>query len=140
MIKSKSKPQFAARKKAFDEVMATYRSAKDVTGGLGAITISDASRGSSNPVRPTLTDFRCDVDRILTRCIAGIILLRFRLSYIEFDSESSIDMEMYAERVMGSMRHNLEQGIGNEFIKRGLYPLHGGKGYFHSVRQPRGAV
>ena len=37
MKPKKKPPQFAKRKKAFDEVMAAYRDAKDVTGGVGAV-------------------------------------------------------------------------------------------------------
>jgi hypothetical protein len=137
------KPQFAARKKAFDAVLEAYRSAKDVTGGIGAAAIGEGGKGVSNPVKPSLTDFRCDVDRVINKCVPEsdkVMRLRFRLAYIEFDSENPIDMEVMAEKVIGSGRHNLEQGMGAEFIKRGLYPLHGKRGYFHTIRQPRGSV
>lgn len=140
MKSQKKKPQFAARKKAFDEVMDAYRDAKDSNGGIGAVVVSDGGRGVSNPVRPSLTDFRCDVDRVISKCIPyghKALGLRFWLAYVMFDSESIIENEVYAEKVMGSLRHNLEQGIGAEFIKRGIYPLHGKRGYFHVVRQSR---
>jgi hypothetical protein len=68
------------------------------------------------------------------------MVVRFRASYINYDSESSIDNERYADKVIGSMRHGLEQGIGALFIKNGLFPLHGDGGYFTTIRQPRGSV
>jgi hypothetical protein len=137
--KSKKPPQFAARKKAFDRVLEAYRDAKD-TGGIGAAVLS-GGKGVSNPVKPSLTDFRCDVMKVVNKCLLNAVdRLRFRLAYIDFDSESPIDCEVFAERVMGSMRHGLEQGCGAEFIKRGIYPMHGKKGYFHTIRQPRGSV
>jgi len=139
MKSRKQKPQFAARKKAFDAVMSAYRQAKDT--GLGAATVDGGGKGVSNPVRPSLTDFRCDVERVFNKCVtAQDMVVRFRAVYINFDSENPIDNERYADKVIGSMRHGLEQGIGALFIKNGLYPLHGGGGYFHTIRQPRGIV
>lgn len=140
-MKAKKKPpQFAARKKAFDAVLEAYRNAKD-TGSIGAVAIGEGGKGVSNPVRPSLTDFRCDVDRVLFKCIKdGGLMARFACAYIMYDSDDPIEMEVYAEKVVGSGRHGLEQGIGNEFIKRGIYPLHGKRGYFHTIRQPRGIV
>ena len=140
-MKSKKKPpQFAARKKAFDRVLEAYRDAKDA-GGIGAIAMGDRGKGVSNPARPSLTDFRCDVSKVVNKCVTNPIdRLRFQLAYIEFDSESSIECEMFAEKIIGSSRHGLEQGCGAEFIKRGIYPLHGNHGYFHTLRQPRGKV
>jgi hypothetical protein len=139
MKSRKQKPQFAARKKAFDEVMAAYRQSTDK--GLGAATISGEGKGSSNPVRPSLTDFRCDCEKIFNKVVTTQdMVVRFRASYINYDSESSIDNERYADKVIGSMRHGLEQGIGALFIKNGLFPLHGKGGYFTTIRQPRGNV
>jgi hypothetical protein len=139
MKSRKLKPQFAARKKAFDAVMASYRQAKDT--GLGTASIDGGGKGVSNPVRPSLTDFRCDVEKVINKCVtAQDMVVRFRASYINFDSESCIENERYADKVIGSIRHGLEQGIGNEFLRRGLYPLHGRGGYFTSIRHPRGSV
>jgi|SRR5208282_1084899 len=137
------KPQFAKRKRAFDSVMECYRSAKDTNGGIGAMVIGAGGKGVMNPVRPTLTDLRCDVDTVVNKCIPREQVetrLRFRAAYILFDSVSSIDCEVFAEKIMGSMRHNLEQGMGAQFIARGIYPLYGKKGYFTTIRKPRGNV
>ena len=135
------KPQFAKRKHAFDSVMCTYRSARDNNGGIGAMMVSAGGKGVMNPVRPSLTDFRCDVDKVINKCCPKKIdKLRFRLAYIEYDSPNPIDTEKYADKIIGGGRHNLEQGMGAEFIRRGVFPMHGDGGYFKSIRQPRGKV
>lgn len=138
--KSKKPPQFAARKKAFDRVLEAYRNAKDTNGGIGAAALS-GGKGVSNPVRPTLTDFRCDCDKVFNHCLrTDIDRLRFRLAYLKFDSESSIEQEMFADKVFGAGRHSLEQGIGARFIAKGIFPMYGNGGYFQTIRQPRGSV
>src|ERR1035438_8278446 len=131
-MKKKSKPQFAARKRAFDSVMDAYRQARDQNGGMGSITISDSGKGVSNPVRPSLTDFRCDVEKVLARCLKSYRAKRdfltayvyykrdFLTAYVYYDSEDTIDLEMHAQQVIGDGRHGLEQGIGALFIKYGL--------------------
>ena len=139
MKSRKLKPQFAARKKAFDAVMTAYRQAKDT--GLGTAPIDGGGKGVSNPVRPSLTDFRCDVEKIFNRVVtAQDMVVRFRACYINFDSENPIDNERYADKVIGSMRHSIEQGCGALFIRKGVYPLYGKGGYFTTIRQPRGIV
>jgi hypothetical protein len=139
MKSRKQKPQWAARKKAFDSVMTAYRQAKDT--GLGTASIDGGGKGVSNPVRPSLTDFRCDCEKIFNKVVtAQDMVVRFRACYINYDSESSIDNERYADKVIGSGRHAIEQGCGNLFLKNGLFPLHGRGGYFTTIRQPRGSV
>ena len=79
--KAKQKPQFSARKKAFDAVLEAYRSAKDV--GIGAVAIGDGGKGVSNPVKPSLTDLRCDVDRVINKCVPAeqkALRLRFMIN------------------------------------------------------------
>jgi hypothetical protein len=139
-MKSKKKVPYAKRKKAFDTVLEAYRSAKDLTGGLGAITISDTGKPAKNFVKPTLSDFRCDVVKVFTKILTQDNVLAFYKAYIEFDSTDTIEMEMHADKLIGSGRHNLEQGMGAEFIKRGIYPTTGKGGYFKTIRQPRGKV
>jgi hypothetical protein len=138
-MKRRKSPQFATRKHAFDEVMACYRQAQDT--GLGVASIDESGKGVSNPVRPSLTDFRCDVEKVINHCVTSQeMIVRFRAAYINYDSEIQIDIERYADKVVGSGRNGLEQGIGALFIKHGIYPLHGKGGYFHCIRQPRGNV
>jgi len=137
MKKNKS-PQFAKRKKAFDSVMEAYRSAKDTNGGLGAMVIDAGGRETMNPVRPTLTDFRADVDRVVNKCCPSrISRLRFRLAYIDYDSPDEIEMGKYADKIISTGKNNLEQGVGAEFIKRGIYPMYGKGGYFSTLRTAR---
>jgi len=139
--KSKKPPQFSKRKKAFDSVLAAFRDAKDTNGGIGSIVLGAGGKGVMNPVRPSLTDFRCDVMKVLNHCLRTYIdRLRFRLAYLEFDSESSIEREMFADKVFGSGRHSIEQGVGARLISKGVYPLYGKGAYFTTIRQPRGSV
>jgi hypothetical protein len=141
MKSRKLKPQFAKRKRAFDTVMAMYRQAQDITGGMGAVNMSNEGKGTSYLVQPSLTDFRCDVERVINKCVtAQDAVVRFRASYINYDSEEQMDIERYADKVIGSGRHGLEQGIGALFIKQGIYPLYEKGGYFNTIRQPRGSV
>lgn len=137
MKSRKSKPQFRERKLAFDSVLAVYRQAKD-TGGMGAVIIGDGGKGTPNPVRPSLTDFRCDCQKIFSRCLTTEdACYRFSAAYIEYDSDDPIEMEIHADKVMGKGRHGLEQGMGALMIRNGVYPLYGSRGYFHTLRQPR---
>ena|ERR1035441_267145 len=141
MKPKKKPPQFSKRKRAFDAVLAAYRDAKDTNGGVGSIVLSAGGKGVTNPVRPSLTDFRCDCDKVFNHCLrTKIDRLRFTLAYLKFDSESSIEREMFADKVYGAGRHGLEQGIGARLLAKGVYPLYGKGGYFTSIRQPRGSV
>jgi hypothetical protein len=140
-MKSRKPPQFAKRKLSFDSVLAAYRQAKDVNGGMGAVSIGGGGKGTANPVRPSLTDFRCDVVKVLNKVLkTEEARKQFAIAYLEYDSDDPIEMEVHAEKIMGQGRHGLEQGIGNLFLAKGLFPLHGHGGYFTCVRQPRGSV
>lgn len=136
--KKRKPPKFAANKKAFDSVMQAYREAMSV-GILGAMQYGDSS-GSSMPnkAKPTPLDFRCDVDRVITKCNkTPLALFNFNNAYVWYDSDDSIDMEIHAQKTLGDMRHGLEQGMGAEFAKRKLFPT---SKYFKSVRQTRGKI
>ena len=105
------------------------------------MVIGAGGKGVMNPVRPTLTDMRCDVDRVINKCCPRKIdRLRFRLAYVLYDSPDPIEMGRYADKVIGGGKNNLEQGMGAEFIKRGISPLYGNGGYFKTIRQPRGSI
>ena len=113
--KGKNKPQFAKRKRAFDMVLSCYRSAGD-TGGIGAMIIGAGGKGVMNPVRPTLTDFRADVSKVINKCCPNrIAKLRFRLAYIEYDSADPIEMGRYADKVIGGGKNNLISEIYPRF-------------------------
>jgi hypothetical protein len=113
--------------------MASYRNANSVV--LSAVQYNDSDGAPRYEGKPTPTDFRCDVDRVITKCIKNLKRqVRFAMTYIHYDSVDPIDMEVYADKVMGATRHGLEQGMGAEFIKRKLYPV---SSYFKAVRQAR---
>jgi hypothetical protein len=132
--KKKKPPKFAANKRAFDSTMQSYRTANVVV--LSAMQYTDGDGPTSRyEAKPTPTDFRCDVDCVITKCVKHVKrLVRFTMTYIYYDSIDPIDMEIYADKMMGPTRHGLEQGMGAEFIKRNLYPS---SKYFKAVRQRR---
>lgn len=114
--------------------MQAYRDCQVVP--LSAIQYGDAAGGSRNPAKPTLTDFKCDVELIIAKCVK-IGRLNFFKAYVWFDSEDAIEREIHADKTIGEGRHSLEQGVGALFIKRRLHPTKGKGGYFHTVREKR---
>ena len=131
----KKTPPYAKRKAAFDDVLQAYRDCQ--VAPLSAIQYGEASGATRYEAKPTLTDFKCDVERVIKKCVTD--RLNFFKAYVWFDSEDAIVREMHADHVIGEGRHNLEQGIGAEFIKRKIYPTKGKGGYFHVVRKERHA-
>lgn len=126
----KEKRQYAKAKKAFDSVMSAYRNLMVIT--VSAVNVNGGSKGSTNPAKPTPTDFRCDVERAVKLRLKGATEAQFLKAYIEFDSEDSIEQEVHAQKVIGSKRHSIEQRLGAEFLRRKLYPIQ--NGYFRSIR------
>lgn len=104
---------------------------------LSAIQYNDGSGGTRYAAKPTLTDFKCDVERVIKKCVKSRQV--FYLAYVFFDSEDAIEREVYADKLVGEGRHNLEQGMGAEFLKRRLHPTKGKGGYFHVIRKERHA-
>lgn len=105
---------------------------------LSAIQYGDSSGGTRYAAKPTLTDFKCDVERVIKKCVkTGKI--NFLKAYVWFDSDDSIEREIHADHVIGAGRHNLEQGMGAEFLKRKIHPTKGKGGYFHVIRKERHA-
>src|ERR1035437_7006279 len=134
MKKQKSKlPLYAKRKKAFDSVMDMYRGVRGMAIGVGAVSLSAGGRGTSNPaVRPSLADFRCDVDNVIKKLVASHMLCLFYLAYT-YDAEDQRELEIYAQGVLGRDACNVfAQQIGAEFLNRGISPMHGDGGYFTS--------
>jgi len=129
----KKTPPYAKRKAAFDDVMQAYRDCQ--VAPLSAIQYGEASGATRYEAKPTLTDFKCDVERVIDKCVTDKI--SFLKAYVWFDSEDAIEREVHADRVIGAGRHTLEQGIGALFIKRHLYPTKGKGGYFTTIRQPK---
>ncbi len=134
--KHKKRPPYDKRKKAFDLVMEAYRSARDVKVGVSAVNIGSGGKGTANPVRPTLVDFRCDVERVFRKILKSESAWdAFRQAYLDFDSEDYIERGMHAQKIYGEAMQNLEEGMGAEFIKRGIYPMHGKDSYFRTIRR-----
>lgn len=87
---------------------------------------------ANNPARPTYTDFRCDVERQVGYHVPAELLTKFVQAYIFFDCEDPIEMEMYADKIIGPGRHAVEQKLGAMFRKHSLFPV---SKYFNSVRK-----
>src|SRR5216683_1170566 len=111
--KKKSVP-YAKRKLAFDDVMQAYRDSQIAP--LSAIQYDEGSTGTRYAAKPTLTDFKCDVERVIKKCVKNRQI--FFIAYVFFDSEDLIEREVYADKMIGEGRHLLEQGMGALFIKR----------------------
>ncbi len=112
--------------------MELYRETQNVASGVGAVTLKEGGRGSPNPApRPSLTDFRCDVDGAIKMIVADHMLVQFYLAYTYWDTEDPIEMEVYAQHILGSEACNMfAQCVGAEFLRRGLFPTYGKGGYF----------
>jgi len=135
-MKKRKSPQFAKRKHAFDSVLDSYRAARGVQVGVSAVNIGSGGKGTTNHVRPTLVDFRADVELVFHKVFKAETAWRaFEEAYINFDSEDYIEREVHAQSILGETMHSLAQGLGAEFIKRGIYPLHGKGSYFRTIRR-----
>jgi hypothetical protein len=114
-------PEFARRKRAFDSVMAHYRSLNTIR--LGAMNYGGGDAGSIYAARPKPIDYKIDCDRVFTHCLKSRSEQeRFAKAYVFYDSEVPIDREIRAQSILGDQRHSLEQGVGALFVKRELYP------------------
>lgn len=131
-------PKFAVNKRAFDETLRAFRDSHG--NALGAMQYNDSSGVPRYEAKPTPTDFKCDVEKVISKCAKKWPGLKnFYLAYVVFDSDDTIEIEVHANRVIGEGRHGLEQGMGAEFIRRKLFPAQGKKGYFNAIRKWRGA-
>ena len=138
MKKSKKKVPHGKRKKAFDSVLEAYRQAKNVQVGVSAVHIGGGGKGTANPMKPTLVDFRCDTERVFAKILKTSAERRaFREAYLDFDSEDYIERGMHAQKIYGEGMQNLEQGMGALFIARHIYPMHGPGSYFRTIRRTK---
>lgn len=131
----------AANKRAFDGVMTHLRL-------LGRPWLSPChavnpeatiSGGSRNPAKPTSVEFWCDVFiAIRATCPRDISYVRFFLAYVlgDADQEDAIARELHAQKTLGDRRHSVEQRVGAEFIRRGIFPVQA-RGYFYCPRVAR---
>ena len=133
-MKKKMPTHFSDNKLAFDQTMIAYRSAKDT--GIGAAVWSNGGGTvTKNPARPSLTDFRCDCEKVIESVLDADQLLWFEAAHVLFDSTDYIERGAFAEKLLGPNRaRSWEQRIGAKFIVSGLYPV---AKYLLSIRKPR---
>lgn len=92
-------------------------------------------RATPNVARPTMADLRCDVDLIIKTVVPKEWQLPFWQAYVYYDADDPIDIEVHADKVykkFGANRHQIEQRLGQVFIRKGLFPT---KRYFTVIRQ-----
>jgi len=124
--KQKKPKNYGRNKRAFDKVIERVREIMDRQ--LIAMDVD-------NPGRPTPIDFRVDVTRAIESKIPKDVgLEKFDDAYLFFDSEDYIEREMHAHTILGDRRHSVEQRIGEEFLRRKLYPT---RAYFKYTRKAR---
>ena len=135
----KPKANHSGNKRAFDAVLNHVRKI-----GRPWLSPSHAvnpelagSGGSRNPAKPNLVEFWADVFlAVKASCPRDVSLVKFHLAYTLYDSEDVIENELHAHRTIGDRRHSVEQRVGAEFIRRGIYPTQG-RGYFWAERKKR---
>lgn len=104
--------------KAFTTVIDLYLETKATNGVSKAIDytrMGNGSGGTFNPriVRPTKSDFICDVELIVKRALSLEELASFRDIYIL--GHKGADVEV---------RDNIEQKVGKMLTDREVYPFH----------------
>jgi len=141
MPKSKKSKNYRLNKQAFDQVIDFYRKFIDAklgsNGVLNPEQVGSGGGGSKNPAKPTPLDFKSDVELVIKAKLPKFVTLReFEKTYVQYDSEDEIEREVYAQKLLGDKRHSVEQRLGEEFVRRGIFPVQG-KGYFHCLRKNR---
>lgn len=111
----------ARNQKAFNEVLEEYESMKYCS-SINAIDTSNECRATSNPAKPTRSDFVCDVENAILSVVKKRELLEKIINtYI-----------MGNEELTKSRKHNLEQRIGMIFTARKIWPVYQ---YFSTKRK-----
>ena len=94
---------------------------------LGAVNPeASRSKGSNyrNPLKPMALEFYCDavlaIRAVLPKAVSWA---KFELTYLWFDSESETERNTHAYKALGGKCHSVEQRVGAEFLRRGIYPL-----------------
>jgi hypothetical protein len=135
MQKKKKQPrEYRKNKKAFDSVLSYFR--KFMVSTIGASKpMGGGGKTSPNPTKPSVIDYRADVMKAVSAKLPkDVPLSKFLAAYVLYDSEDSIERELHAQKVIGDRRHSVEQRLGEEFIRRGIFPVQG-KGYFYTLRR-----
>jgi hypothetical protein len=111
----------AKYQRSFTEVMETYESMK-YRSAIQAVDDSKEGRTSTNPAKPSVSDFICDVENAILFVVkTQEMLTKIINTYIMGDEE-----------LTKSKQHQLEQRIGKIFSARGIWPS---ALYFRSIRR-----
>ena len=125
--KPKKTTAFTKNKKAFDEVLRRFRDiSSPKLGPLGAMNFerSGSSPSARNPVAPNTVEFHSDVMLAIKASMPkGVRLAKIIQAYILWDSEDALEQNIFAQKVLGGRVHSVEQRIGAEFVRRGIWPL-----------------
>jgi hypothetical protein len=135
MQRKKKVKNYSRSKKAFDSVFSHYRSLSTTT-SIPAVNAAAGGKPSRNPAKPTPLDFKVDVDRVVNIVVPEKTRRRFYVAYGGRWTDDQLEVEKLADKLLGGVRHSYEQRLGDQFIKRGLFPVQG-HGYFWSVRGKR---
>lgn len=135
MQRKKKVKNYSRSKKAFDSVFSHYRSLSTTT-SIPAVNPASEGKPSRNPTKPTPLDFKVDVDRVVNIVVPLKNRIRFYVTYAAWTNDQ-IEIERLADKMFGGIRHSWEQRLGDQFIKRGVFPVQN-RGYFYSVRGIRG--
>jgi hypothetical protein len=135
MQRKKKVKNYSRSKRAFDSVFSHYRSLSTTT-SIPAVNAAAGSKPSRNPAKPTPLDFKVDVDRVVNIVVSEKNRRRFYVAYGGRWTDDQLEVERLADKLLGGVRHSYEQRLGDQFIKRGLFPVQG-HGYFWSVRGQR---
>lgn len=111
---------------------------KPTLGHVGAVNVAGGGGGkpaAKNPAKPSMVEFRADVFLAIgAACPKDIDMVKFHLAYTLYDSEDALDRELHAQKILHDRRHSVEQRLGAEFIRRGIFPVQG-RGYFYAPRK-----
>ena len=138
--KVKAPKEFRKNKAAFDGVLRHVRMlGRPLLGASHAVNPESGGKSSRNPAKPNLVEFWSDVFlAVKATCPRDITLVQFFLAYVlgDADVEDDIARELHAQRTLGDRRHSVEQRVGCEFIRRGIFPVQN-RGYFWCARKGR---
>jgi hypothetical protein len=135
---SSRKRDYRRNKLAFDSVLSHMkRIGRPWMSPSRALDMANiGSGGSRNPAKPNTVEFWADAFiAIRSACPRDINMVTFHLAYTLFDSEDVIEQEKHADKLLGGRRHSVEQRVGEDFIRRKIYPVQS-RGYFFSERKP----
>ncbi len=135
MQRKKKVKNYSRSKKAFDSVFSHYRSLSTTT-SIPAVNAAAGGKPSRNPTKPTPLDFKVDVDRVVNIVVPEKNRLIFYVSYGGCWTDEQLEIEKLADKMLGGVRHSYEQRLGDQFIKRKIFPVQG-HGYFWSIRGQR---